>query len=198
MLDLNIAKDREIFRKRLADARKPLTQEQLAEKLGTTRLTISAWETGRNFPPLDTLLQVCKILNTDIGFLLASYNEKRKDLHFICTETGLQQEAVEKLTKERESVDTKILSKIIPDDRFWEILRIITENESYIEHRKNQNDELKDKLVNVLKSGEMQEYEDFFERIVTAMNKNDYIYDLKRYECQILFRDMLEKLLPKG
>lgn len=34
---------------------KGMTQEQLAEKLGVARRTVSRWETGSNMPDLDVL-----------------------------------------------------------------------------------------------------------------------------------------------
>ena len=43
------------FLKELRSGKK-LTQEQLAEKFGVSRRTVSRWETGSNMPDLDILI----------------------------------------------------------------------------------------------------------------------------------------------
>ncbi|WP_418725248.1 helix-turn-helix transcriptional regulator, partial [Dysosmobacter sp.] len=43
-----------------------LTQEQLAEMLFVTRQTVSAWETGRAQPDLETLERIAAALETDV------------------------------------------------------------------------------------------------------------------------------------
>ena len=37
---------------------KKITQEQLAEKLGVARRTVSRWETGSNLPDIDLLMEL--------------------------------------------------------------------------------------------------------------------------------------------
>lgn len=51
--------------RRLRSAR-GLTQEQLAEKLFVTRQTVSAWETGRAQPDLETLERIAAALETEV------------------------------------------------------------------------------------------------------------------------------------
>ena len=48
---------------RLAEIRKNYhdTQKSLADKLGLTVWAVSAWEQGRNSPPSDVLLAICKL-----------------------------------------------------------------------------------------------------------------------------------------
>lgn len=45
---------------------KGLTQEQLAEKLFVTRQTVSAWETGKAQPDLETLERIAAALETEV------------------------------------------------------------------------------------------------------------------------------------
>ena len=54
---------------------KGITQEQLAEKLGVSRRTVSRWETGSNMPDLDLLIELADYYNTDIREIL---NGERK------------------------------------------------------------------------------------------------------------------------
>lgn len=54
---------------------KKLTQEQLAEKIGVTQRTVSRWETGKNLPDLDILIELSDLYEVDIRELL---NGERK------------------------------------------------------------------------------------------------------------------------
>ena len=47
-----------------------LSQEQLAEKLGVSRQSVSKWESGVAYPEMDKVLQLCKMFNLNIDELL--------------------------------------------------------------------------------------------------------------------------------
>ena len=49
---------------------KNLTQEELAQKLGTTSKSISRWENGNTMPDYSILKQLCDELNININELL--------------------------------------------------------------------------------------------------------------------------------
>ncbi len=49
---------------------KALTQEQLAERLGVTRRTVSRWETGSNVPDLDILIELADLYTVDLREIL--------------------------------------------------------------------------------------------------------------------------------
>jgi len=49
---------------------KKLTQEQLAEHFGISPRTVSRWETGRNMPDLDLLLQLADFYGVDVRELI--------------------------------------------------------------------------------------------------------------------------------
>lgn len=51
-------------------ARHSMTQEQLAEKLGVSRQSVSKWESGQSYPEMDTLLNLCDLFGTDLDTLL--------------------------------------------------------------------------------------------------------------------------------
>lgn len=57
---------------RLAEIRKNYrdTQKTLADKLGLSVWAVSAWEQGRNSPPSDVLLAICKLYGTSADYLL--------------------------------------------------------------------------------------------------------------------------------
>ena len=48
-----------------------LTQEQLAEKLGTSNKTISRWENGNYMPPVEMLMELSKFFEVSINELLS-------------------------------------------------------------------------------------------------------------------------------
>lgn len=48
-------------------AAKHMTQEELAEKLFVTRQAVSAWETGKALPDVDTLERIAMALGTDVS-----------------------------------------------------------------------------------------------------------------------------------
>lgn len=49
---------------------KGLTQEQLAEHFGVSGRTVSRWETGRNMPDLDVLIEMADFYEVDLRELL--------------------------------------------------------------------------------------------------------------------------------
>ena len=47
-----------------------LSQEELAEKLGVSRQSVSKWESGTAFPEMDKVIQICKIFNVNMDDLM--------------------------------------------------------------------------------------------------------------------------------
>lgn len=57
-----------------------LSQEQLAEKLGVSRQSVSKWENGEAYPEMDKVLQICKMFNLNIDeFLNQDIKEVREE-----------------------------------------------------------------------------------------------------------------------
>ena len=50
---------------------KGFTQEQLAERMGVARRTVSRWETGSNMPDLDVLIELSDLYETDLREILS-------------------------------------------------------------------------------------------------------------------------------
>ncbi len=48
-----------------------LSQEQLAEKLGVSRQSVSKWESNQSYPEMDKILLICKLFDCDIGELMS-------------------------------------------------------------------------------------------------------------------------------
>ncbi len=49
-----------------------LTQEQLAEKLFVSRVTVSKWESGRGYPNIDSLKLIAKVFSVSVDDLLST------------------------------------------------------------------------------------------------------------------------------
>ena len=70
-----------------------LSQEQLADKLGVSRQSVSKWESGLAYPEMDKMLQLCKLFNLNIDELLnKDINEvnenKQSKLYGGCSRTS--------------------------------------------------------------------------------------------------------------
>lgn len=83
---------------------KKLSQEDLAEKVGVSRQSVSKWETGDAYPEMNNILMLCKIFNCKINDLLSnnledfdSFDEEVK-MNLVKFESDKQQK-VKTLTK---------------------------------------------------------------------------------------------------
>ena len=85
---------------------KKLSQEDLAEKVGVSRQSVSKWETGDAYPTMNNLLELCKIFHCKINDLV---NDSIIDMDFLGDEVKTK---VVSLKKE-EQKKMKVLSKII-------------------------------------------------------------------------------------
>ena len=57
---------------------KVMTQEQLAERLNVSGRTVSRWETGRNLPDLDVLIEIADLYDLDIRELIDGERKSEK------------------------------------------------------------------------------------------------------------------------
>lgn len=57
---------------RIAEAIKQsgMSQSEIAKKIGVCHQAISAYITGRSMPALDTLANLCKLLDVDANYIL--------------------------------------------------------------------------------------------------------------------------------
>lgn len=68
----------DIFIKRLMELmeEKNLTQVALAEKIGTTNVTISRYVSGERMPRLEIIGKMAEVLNTSVDYLVGLSNQK--------------------------------------------------------------------------------------------------------------------------
>ncbi|MDE7366922.1 MAG: helix-turn-helix domain-containing protein [Lachnospiraceae bacterium] len=55
---------------------KNMTQEELAERLGVTRQSVSKWESNGTFPNMNKLLEICDIFQVSLDYLLRDIDEQ--------------------------------------------------------------------------------------------------------------------------
>ena len=75
-----------VFSKRLKELRKAagLTQQQLGNMVGVTKVSVCCYENGTRTPTLDTLIDLADSLNTSLVYLLGAdslaVNESNKEM----------------------------------------------------------------------------------------------------------------------
>ena len=85
---------------------KKMSQEQLAEKVNVTRQSVSKWENGESYPEMNNILELCKIFNCKLNYLIHT------DMSDI---TSLDYEIIMKAVKfkEKKQKEMKSLSNVI-------------------------------------------------------------------------------------
>lgn len=56
-----------------------LSQEELAEKLGVSRQSISKWESGTSLPEIDKLILLSEYFNVSVDYLVKEQGEPKQD-----------------------------------------------------------------------------------------------------------------------
>ena len=85
---------------------KKVSQEDLADKLGVSRQSVSKWETGENYPSMQNIVCLCSIFKCKMNDLV---HEDFDDLEFMDEEIKM---SVAKLN-EKEQKNIKVISKIL-------------------------------------------------------------------------------------
>ena len=91
--------------KRVRKIRK-ISQEDLADKLGVSRQSVSKWETGENYPSMTNIMCLCSIFKCNINELV---HENLDDINSFDEEVKM---SVVKFKEEKQK-KVKTLSKII-------------------------------------------------------------------------------------
>ena len=86
--------------------RRNISQEQLAEKVGVSRQSVSKWETSEAYPEMNNILELCKIFKCNISDLV---NDKMIDIDSLDEEVKM---SVVKFKKEKQS-QMKGISKVL-------------------------------------------------------------------------------------
>lgn len=73
-----------------------LTLDDLADKIGVSRQTISKWEKGvaTSGPSLWELVKMCQLFQCDLGYIVGEYECKTRPVTDIHNETGLHEDTI--------------------------------------------------------------------------------------------------------
>lgn len=88
---------------------KKLSQEELSERVGVSRQSVSKWESGVAYPEMNNILILCKIFNCKINDLLS---EKIEDFNSFDEEVKMKVAKFETKKQKKMKTLTKILSLI--------------------------------------------------------------------------------------
>ena len=126
MFDLNNPIDQQEFAERIKKARrdKDLTQQELADKIGCIRVTVTQWEKGKSLPEYATLAKLCEVLSVDVGYLMGDYDEKTYTIHKVSELTNLSENTIKCISSLKHD-KAIILDSIINNERFLKLLSAI-------------------------------------------------------------------------
>lgn len=97
------------FSEKLITLRKgrDLTQEQLAEQLNVSRQSISKWESGQVIPEVEKIIELSKVFNVTLDYLL-----KPSEIDELSVKTDMLEQQQKQLLN-REQTRTKIFLNIL-------------------------------------------------------------------------------------
>ena len=90
---------------------KNITQEELAEKMGVARRTVSRWETGANMPDMDILIDISDFYGVDLREILDG-ERKNRQMDKEMKETVLKVAEYENEGKKRYSIVVIVYSAL--------------------------------------------------------------------------------------
>lgn len=115
--------------------KRKLNQRQLAHIIGVNQTLISRYESGQNFPKLDTFLKLAEFFNWDISnnvnFLFLKYKKNLKTLRNFKRSHGFSLKELQELTSTTESVVVDFFAGISSVRTFTCITQIFNEEAQY-------------------------------------------------------------------
>ncbi len=105
-----------VFSKRLKELRKAagLTQQQLGNMVGVTKVSVCCYENGTRTPTLDTLIDLADSLNTSLVYLLGAdslaVNESNKEM-----KVNMAKDEIELIKELRRHI--KLYEKLLDDPK---------------------------------------------------------------------------------
>lgn len=116
-----------------------LTQEELAEKIGVSRKTISNWENAIKKPRLQDLLKLCDALSCDLDYLLGKSTYSTKKIASICEYTGLSENTVDMFHSAMGYLGNHYLGEMISEffDNYQEFPELLMQISTYYATRES-------------------------------------------------------------
>ena len=76
---------------------KPITQENLAEKLHISRQTLAKWENGATYPSYQDMVNLCKLFECEMDYLTGKIPCKTRENTDIQKETKLEENTINRI-----------------------------------------------------------------------------------------------------
>lgn len=93
---------------------KQLSQKEVADKLNVTHQTISAWETGKTLPDLETLVQLCILYNTSLDELCEFEQTSQDKIFRLELEKEKKQDFILSIIEQVSIMVSSIILSLIP------------------------------------------------------------------------------------
>lgn len=188
--------------KRIKEARNKLkmSQQELGGKCSNLkRETISYYENGSRDIKTDMLIQLAKNLNVSADWLLGLSEAKTTNpkIKEVCEYTGLSENALNKILKEKDHCCIKQLNQIIEDKDFWNIVDFFCNYRNTATIISEHNAEYSNLYLESIKDENTEEIKKKYEILQTALDRAKYEYDMNRFKCKLFFEKIVDKFLPK-
>ena len=165
-----------------------LTQAELGEKMFVSDKTISSWESGRTYPDIDMLIELCNALDTNMVYLTSGSNKNDTELEIKIRVNQEEQNRVHNIIKEegkllRDEEQEATYYKPSNKDFNNEWLRIRKENKNIVlNYKRKENDIVNEYEVNIDNAENLKtifKYLDFTETVRVNKYRVSYLYKNK-------------------
>lgn len=165
-----------------------LTQFELGNKLFVSDKTISSWESGRTYPDITMLIELCNVLKTNILFLISGSNSNDTELEIKLKVDKIESERILNLIKKdsvflKEEIQNATYYKPFHRNMNNEWLRIRKENKNVIlNYKKKENEIIKEYEVNIDNENNLKTIFnnlDFSEVVKVNKKRISYLYNDK-------------------
>ena len=165
-----------------------LTQAELGEKMFVSDKTISSWESGRTYPDIDMLIELCNALDTNMVYLTSGSNKNDTELEIKIRVNQEEQNRVHNIIKEegkllRDEEQEATYYKPSNKDFNNEWLRIRKENKNIVlNYKRKENDVVNEYEVNIDNAENLKtifKYLDFTETVRVNKYRVAYLYKNK-------------------
>lgn len=185
-------------RKDIGMKQKPFAEDVLHISRNTlSKIENGEEKDGRPQLTFDLLLKFSKFFNCDIGYLLGEYDEKKKETHEICSATGLSENALNKILKEKDHCCIKQFNQIIEDKDFWNIVDFFCIYRNTAKTISEHNAEYSKLYWESVKDKNNEKTQKKCETLETSLELAKYEYEMNRFKCKLFFEKIVDKFLPK-
>ena len=105
--------------------------DEHARAVESRRKLVSNWESGKSHPSLRDFVDLCKLLDCDMEYLLGDIEVPRKEIKSAMDITGLSAEAINALSCLSDSNYVNVLSALIEDANFEYLMYLIGKRFEY-------------------------------------------------------------------